>query len=1079
MPIDFKALSEENLRRYGTDVGLWAPGLLANLYHERIHFVFELLQNAEDAIRKRVADGPNSVRFHLSRAGLTVTHYGKPFDESDVRGLCGISQSTKRDELTAIGRFGIGFKSVYAVTNEPQISSGGHHFAVENYVHPVELPPTTLESSCTRFWLPFRDGDGSIYDEIAEGLQSLDSRTLLFLKYIDAVNWEIEDGETGNYVRHAEDMQPGVKIVTLASSASIGRESATERWLVFANKVEFEGNAVGFVEVGYALNSAGAERDLSIKYASNSRIVASFPTGVSTNLGVLLQGPYRTTPARDNVPPKDDWNQHLVHETARLLVASLGILRDLNALSVDVLGCLPIDKKTFGPGSMFEPLYLQVADAIRSQQLLPSYRSGWVASTQAALAGTRGIADLLDANQLMTVLELPNCIEWLNPSITVDRSPKLRTYLIEEHAVQELQPQYLLSKFTKEFLEAQTDEWIQRLYAFLNGHPQLFKQTTIANKPWVRLEGGTHVTAFIGRQPNAFLPTGSPSGFPTVRAALCTSETALNFLKETLNLTVPDPVDDVIANILPYYSANDSQEHDLAIFEEHLKAIAVAYKTDSRTQRERLVAALSEANWVPADCYDSDRHWLKPAECYWPTQRLKALFDGITGIPFVDLSITGLKDDSVRTIMVSSGVASSLRLVQHTPRLSDEYKRELRKQTGNSGLTGNEQVDDRTLLGLNAILAGINTDPQDLACARGQLLWQALGDVISARGENILQATYSWAFYSGRQVKFPAKFIRLLKETKWIPSSSGSLVKPKDTEFEEIEPNWSPNAALQSALKFLPAAANLLAKEFGLDSDLLRMLKTNGITSIVELKQRTGLSLAASPAVATIAPGTVAGGHKPAEPGVSHLTNNVPATSLAANTIENKLATAQGSEVQGSPYTAGKVVSNYSGVTNNPRHTGSGAREFVSYIAVHPVADDEHTQGDADVQAARMEIEEHAITHILNLEPTLKRTAAGNPGFDLFGVDEAGNYNRWIEVKAMTGSLDDHPVAISRKQFEMAQDKGTCFWLYIVEAATSTSPRIVKIQNPAGVVRSYTFDRGWREYAITSIVDTNTGEVIV
>ena len=64
-----------------------------------------------------------------------------PFDEADVRGVCGVGTSSKSGDLTKIGTFGIGFKSVYAYTNTPRIYSGDEHFRIENYVRPFAAEP--------------------------------------------------------------------------------------------------------------------------------------------------------------------------------------------------------------------------------------------------------------------------------------------------------------------------------------------------------------------------------------------------------------------------------------------------------------------------------------------------------------------------------------------------------------------------------------------------------------------------------------------------------------------------------------------------------------------------------------------------------------------------------------------------------------------------------------------------------------------------------------------------------------------------------------------------------------------------
>ena len=110
MPSDYLAIRTNNVLRYGTDIGRIGKMLLADRYTVRTHFIFELLQNAEDALARRTRwEGSRSVRFHLTERALRVSHFGRPFDDPDVRGICGIDESTK--DLTAIGRFGIGFSN--------------------------------------------------------------------------------------------------------------------------------------------------------------------------------------------------------------------------------------------------------------------------------------------------------------------------------------------------------------------------------------------------------------------------------------------------------------------------------------------------------------------------------------------------------------------------------------------------------------------------------------------------------------------------------------------------------------------------------------------------------------------------------------------------------------------------------------------------------------------------------------------------------------------------------------------------------------------------------------------------------
>lgn len=144
----------------------------------------------------------------------------------------------------------------------------------------------------------------------------------------------------------------------------------------------------------------------------------------------------------------------------------------------------------------------------------------------------------------------------------------------------------------------------------------------------------------------------------------------------------------------------------------------------------------------------------------------------------------------------------------------------------------------------------------------------------------------------------------------------------------------------------------------------------------------------------------------------------------------------------------------------------TGARPFISYVGTNPKEDE--SDPDGLDQQARMEIEEQAISLITAVELTLRRTPVGNPGFDLYETDSSGKQIRWVEVKSMTASLENRPVGLSRTQFDCAREKGDAYWLYVVEHATnSAKARILRIQDPAGHARTFTFDHGWSEIAQT------------
>ena len=208
MASDYSTIRAENKRRYGTDIGRIGPMLLAERYDDRTHFIFELLQNAEDALARRHGwEGSRAVSFRLEERTLRVSHFGKPFDESNVRGICGIGEGTK--DHTAIGRFGIGFKSVYAVTERPEIHSGAEDFAIENFVWPVSVSAIDREEDETVILLPLGNDNG--HQEIAAGLGRLGASSLLFLRQIEEIRWTTKNGCSGIYLREAIEVSPDVR----------------------------------------------------------------------------------------------------------------------------------------------------------------------------------------------------------------------------------------------------------------------------------------------------------------------------------------------------------------------------------------------------------------------------------------------------------------------------------------------------------------------------------------------------------------------------------------------------------------------------------------------------------------------------------------------------------------------------------------------------------------------------------------------------------------------------------------------------------------------------------------------------
>lgn len=99
--------------------------LSSDLYTDSKRFIYELLQNADDS---SVNGQLVNVEIILFNNKLVVAHNGKSFDESDLKGICGIDDGTKKLSIEKTGYKGIGFKSVFGQSDKVTIFSNKEYF---------------------------------------------------------------------------------------------------------------------------------------------------------------------------------------------------------------------------------------------------------------------------------------------------------------------------------------------------------------------------------------------------------------------------------------------------------------------------------------------------------------------------------------------------------------------------------------------------------------------------------------------------------------------------------------------------------------------------------------------------------------------------------------------------------------------------------------------------------------------------------------------------------------------------------------------------------------------------------------
>ena len=297
--------------------------------------LYELIQNGADALLGYTG---GRIEIVLSETALYCANEGAPIDADGVSAILSSHISMKRG--TEIGRFGLGFKSVLGVSNNPQFFSRSGSFgfdsgksaaAIREIVPDVDRTPILrlaweldpaqaaaidstlaelMEWATTVVKLP-RSRDQSEW--LSEDLVDFPAEFLLFSPHIDEVT--LQDHTTLRSRRIAMARDDRVLLLSDGNEISL--------WRVFR---------ADYKPSNTAANDAGelAGRDsLPIVWAvplegraTRGRFWAFFPTEYVTTLSGILNAPWKTNEDRQNLL-KGTFNSEMIDRAAQLVVDSL------------------------------------------------------------------------------------------------------------------------------------------------------------------------------------------------------------------------------------------------------------------------------------------------------------------------------------------------------------------------------------------------------------------------------------------------------------------------------------------------------------------------------------------------------------------------------------------------------------------------------------------------------------------------------------------------------------------------------------------------------------------------------------
>jgi hypothetical protein len=455
--------------------------LADEIYSQNSHFVYELIQNAEDN-RYDPQCRDRLVEFVLEDERIVVRNNEIGFSKDDVEALCSVAVSTKGDKtLGYVGEKGIGFKSVFKVSPRPQVHSNDFHFAFdeEDLIVPRWCDPpedVAVDRAATTIVLPLRD---SIRDDPERSLWhdfvGLPGEILLFLSNLKKIR--IHDRPRG--ITRELARRGGRHGLVVIEDGETSR-----RWRVHSREIEVpptlsEDKRKGVRHRELILGFLTDPRGVCLR-RENATVFAFLPTNLKPGLPFLVQGDFLTTANRESIDEGAPWNRWLRDELAPTYLEALrkGVVEN-EAFRLSFLQTLLLPDEVTSP--FFEPVAKRILEAITRERLFPG-ESGRLRTMDEVFRGDAILRRLFPSDSLPTLLGRD--VEYLDSRFTIPDASE--EYLPIADIGVELTS--LLSH--RSWLEQQDDDWFIDLYGYLNEHEGLIDDADLKGLPIVRLEGG-------------------------------------------------------------------------------------------------------------------------------------------------------------------------------------------------------------------------------------------------------------------------------------------------------------------------------------------------------------------------------------------------------------------------------------------------------------------------------------------------------------------------------------------------------------------------------------------------------------
>ena len=776
--------------------GFWTS--ITDKYKEKAHFVYELLQNADDARAKKVVFQlkPNCLVFrHNGSVRFSVSDVDDKEHKGHINSITGIGFSTKVQNINTIGKFGVGFKAVFQYTDEPYIYDDKFWFKIEQYIVPTALEEDYVDrqEGETVFVFPLKNSQQS-YDEISKRLLSLDN-PILFLHNLEEIKIDIQDKESILYTKELLEEgryngQNG-KII-IHELISVCKDDDSQKIHMFSTEVLVDKDKKRTlpISVGYFLDENG---DLDV--SKDRKVFCFFSTEENFGLKCVVHAPFLLVDSRQNIKADEKHNIEMKEALAKLAAEALVILRDYGKRNGHLLvteNIFDIIPKLAAEEDLFREEYIAI---LRNHALFLNREDNYVKAYGSYICRPRSMMDIITDQQLSQLTKKVWGYFLRKEMQKKIRERDLNEDILRDLGVQIYDGEKLAKDITPEFMQKYGIEWAKSLYAHLsNKQIDLWKWSKNLEKipvfclsPIIYTSEGEWLPPYQENGVlNVYLPLNTQTKeYHFISDCYKNDANSLNFFRE-LGMKEPDEWD-YIQNVI--LKRNHEANIDVITSCEDFEFVYQHLNPNRQDYAEKLEIVSEKLMLIAAN-----RKYCKPFDMYDNTDELKEYFRSNENVSFVDYSFyqdfrNKYADEKFRDFIRLLGVAVEPRIVKFETKSTDNGNGEIRKKIQEefrkekNYKAFNFEIVDFKIDGFEEWQKG-NLKRKDIE--HSKRMWSWLVDVYfkefkKVRCKIVVQNRSKEEYEDSTTME--KQFISL----EWIVLRDGRVVKPCDASFEDLE----------------------------------------------------------------------------------------------------------------------------------------------------------------------------------------------------------------------------------------------------------------------------------------------------